>query len=199
MPRPICLQCQRPKTTCICDLFIPINNQIPIIILQHPTEAKQSKGSLPLLANSLNFCTIIQGENFSNNKELQQKISQYKNNVYLLYPEKQTSITLGEKTLLRLSKQVHCLILLDATWKKAYRMYQLSNNLHALPKLQLPLGLTNHYEIRTTRVDNGLSTLEACCYALSMLEHKPHKYQPLFERFITFNQRLLSFRPKIQK
>ena len=196
MSRQLCSKCKRPLKTCCCELFLSINNQISIIILQHPNESKQSKGSVTLLANSLKLCKVIQGENFTNNSELQKIISQYRDHIYLLYPEKNTSRTIDKENIINLTKHVKCLILLDATWKKAYRMYQLSANLQVLPKLQLPKGLPSHYSIRKTRVDNGLSTLEACCYALSLLESDHINYRPLLDNFICFNQLLLSFRPK---
>ncbi len=193
MSRQLCQRCKRPLKTCLCDLFSSINNQVHVVILQHPNEVKQSKGSATLLVNSLKNCTLLTGECFNENIELARIIRHYQDQIYLLYPEKQATI-ISCKINQDEEKSVRCLILLDATWKKAYRMYQVSTNLQQLPKLQLPTGLPSYYAIRKTRVDNGLSTLEASCYALALLENNELRYQILLKNFITFNQRLLSFR-----
>ena len=109
-----------------------------------------------------------------------------------------------------------CLIILDGTWKKAYRMFALSENLQSLPQVCLPESLANsgEYVIRKVAKKNALSSLEACCYALALLERNPvsyidsnivpnvehldlHRYQPLLNKFSQFNQFQLSFRPTI--
>jgi DTW domain-containing protein YfiP len=80
------------------------------------------------------------------------------------------------------------LILLDGTWKKAYKMWQLSTNLHAIPTVKLPENLQGHYTIRKAPSENSLSTVEAGYHALSLVE--PDKdFEPLltaFEKMIEF-------------
>jgi len=57
-----------------------------------------------------------------------------------LYPQDNAQlITAVDKEVFN-KEENNCLILLDATWKKAYRMYMLSKNLHSITKLQLPTG-----------------------------------------------------------
>lgn len=80
------------------------------------------------------------------------------------------------------------LILLDGTWKKAYKMWQLSTNLHTLTTVKLPEDLQGHYTIRKAPSDNSLSTVEAGFYALSLLE-PDNDFSPLlnaFDRMIEF-------------
>ena len=101
-----------------------------------------------------------------------------------------------------------CLIILDGTWKKAYRMFMLSENLQQLPQISLPdyLADAGQYLIRKVARKNALSSLEASCYALALLEAgsdfssitpgQAGKYQPLLNKFNAFNQFQLSFRPK---
>jgi DTW domain-containing protein YfiP len=208
MSRVLCQQCHRPIKTCICHFTTQITNHISVIILQHPNEVSQTKGSLTLLENSLNKCTVIVGENFSENEQLNQLLTTYNNKIYLLYPhEKAITLALDHKEKNTINNQVNktintenaCLILIDATWKKAYRIFMLSKNLHSLIKLQLPQGIQSYYAIRKTSVVNGLSTLEACCYALSFLEKDETKYQLLINNFKNFNQFLLTFKHKYNR
>ena len=209
MSRILCQQCYRPKVTCICAFVSKVANTMPVIVLQHPNEVGQSKGSLTLLANSLNHCTVIVGEDFSENTQLNLLLANYREHAYLLYPHEQAITLQKPKAINHITKQQSltinnqtqhdnaCLILIDATWKKAYRMFMLSNNLQQLIKLQLPQGYQSHYLIRKTSVTNGLSTLEACCYALGLIEQDESKYLSLIDKFKEFNHFLLSFRQKI--
>ena len=70
MTRAYCLQCERPEKSCICHLVTLVENDIHIVILQHPLEVKQSKGSVTLLHQSLEKSQVIVGENFAENHEV---------------------------------------------------------------------------------------------------------------------------------
>ena len=194
MPRLLCPICQRPKPACICQFIAEVENDVLIIVLLHPNEVKQSKGTLPLLANGLSRCIVIEGENFSHNDQLNHLLAQYGQQAALLYPSEQ-SVNLSQLTQSANTQNIHCLILLDATWKKAYRMYMLSENLHHIQHVTLPDDLLGQYHIRKTSKKNGLSTLEACCYALQIVEQTPNKYQNMLDKFVEFNHFQLSFRP----
>jgi len=199
MTRLLCNNCKRPKKTCICQFITKINNRIKVVVLQHPNEVSQVKGSLTLLAQSLDCCTVIVGENFCDNEQLHQILNRYKTKAYLLYPHEHATILSQEgysPEAFNINLDDTCLILIDATWKKAYRMYMLSNILHPLQKIQLPSGYQSLYEVRKTSVKNGLSTLEACCHALELLEQDEKTYKKLISKFKLFNDFLLSFRPK---
>ncbi len=200
MSRLFCSVCQRPQVSCICQFVTAINNDVLVVILLHPKEVSQSKGTLPLLANSLSKVVVVEGENFSDNEQVNQILARYGDQAALLYPsEDAVIISASDTNSASVSSGGHidnyqCLILLDATWKKAYRMYMLSKNLHVINHVTLPENLIGKYEIRKTKKKNALSTLEACCYALEILENSPEKYQGLLRRFVEFNQFQLSFR-----
>jgi len=46
MPRPYCSVCSRPKVSCICHLACFIQNDIDVVILQHPSEKGKTKGTV---------------------------------------------------------------------------------------------------------------------------------------------------------
>jgi len=199
MSRLLCSLCHRPKLACICQFASPVDNDILVVVLLHPKEVKQSKGTLPLLAHSLSNIVIIEGEDFSHNEQLNDILAQYNQQAALLYPSETAGVLLKSvsSTAIANHNDYNCLILLDATWKKAYRMYMLSKNLQLINHIALPENLVGRYEIRKTNKKNALSTLEACCYALEILESSPNKYQGLLEKFVEFNQFQLSFKSKI--
>jgi DTW domain-containing protein YfiP len=217
MSRILCSNCQRPDKTCICRFTTDIANDIHVVVLQHPSEVSQTKGTIALLAKSLQSCRVLVGENFSEDECFLQIMEQYQ--PVLLYPGENANI-LNHTGKAQLSDAIQgnkqswnkykptCLVVLDGTWKKAYRMYMLSTNLQQLPQVCLPDDLANsgQYLIRKVAKNNALSSLEASCYALALLEEGSEsfviapdnagKYQSLLDKFQQFNQFQLSFRPK---
>ena len=206
MSRILCLSCQRPEKACICRFITPIDNRVLVVVLQHPSEVKQVKGTVALLSKSLQYCQVIEGDNFTDNKALLHIFSNY--NPVLLYPSEQAEVltesVVDSFNLRNKNEKPLCLLILDGTWKKAYRMFMLSKNLHNLRQVCLPeeLASAGQYLIRKVAKNNALSSLEACCYALSILENDWQdfgkdfgKYNELLNKFSQFNQFQLSFRP----
>jgi DTW domain-containing protein YfiP len=219
MSRTLCQQCQRPTIACICDFICKIDNRTSVLVLQHPSEVKHTKGTVALLNRSLSNCQILVGEDFSQHDELNTMLAHHQ--ALLLYPSAQSqvlSVTNNEldSTHSKYDKKSQLpklLIILDGTWKKAYRMFMLSSNLQALKQVCLPDTLANsgRYLIRKVAKKNALSSLEACCFALALLDGELDEkevnvaklpidcglYQDLLNKFAQFNQFQLSFRPSI--
>ncbi|MBD1575518.1 MULTISPECIES: tRNA-uridine aminocarboxypropyltransferase [Vibrio] len=185
-----CLQCGKAKLACICQWITPIFAQTQLVILQHPSETKRPMGSAKILTLSLKDCLCFVGEDFSKHPQLNTLLSEPNVNTAVLYPS-DSSLAIEDWLLLlgqsrMLSKQdkqspaqmtgteqsvtKQRLILLDGTWKKAYKMWQLSSNLHHLTKVQLSADVMGNYRIRKAPSSQHLSTLEAGCYALQVLE-----------------------------
>ncbi|MGB1262761.1 MAG: tRNA-uridine aminocarboxypropyltransferase [Cognaticolwellia sp.] len=207
MSRVLCQQCQKPEKGCICVFSVSIGNHIRVVVLQHPSEVKQSKGTVALLQQSLANCQVLVGENFADCQILTQLLAHYDNKIALLYPSEQ-AVTVDfsssnhaenvRRTPLQDSQlnEIECIIVLDGTWKKAYRMFMLNPCLHNIAHIVLPQGIESLYQIRKTKKENALSSLEACCHALARLENNREKYQVLLNNFVKFNQFQQSFSPK---
>lgn len=206
MPRVLCDKCARPESACICQFFIATPNTTPVVILRHPKESLHAKNTTPLLEHSLSQCMVIEGEEFSDNDILNQLLTDDKKHCLLLYPSDQaielavyakqpqdSQLPQSCKETSTASKQT-VLILLDATWKKAYRMYMLSKNLQAIAHVALPENIQGEYAIRKTQKPNALSTFEAAVHALTIIEGCESRYKKLRESFIRFNQHQLSYR-----
>lgn len=162
-----CLQCLKTKKACICEWITPISTEVELIILQHPTEAKRPLGTAKILSLSLVNCRIFIGENFTDHTELNTLLAdeQYQHQVLFLDSSSQAISSSSNQT-----KQKQRVILLDGTWKKAYKMWQLSTNLHSLPKVHLDTELSGNYRVRKAPKDNALSTAEAGYHVLSQLD-----------------------------
>lgn len=202
MSRILCQQCHRPEKACICAFAIKTDNHIHVVVLQHPTEVKQSKGTVALLQQALVNCEVIVGESFDDTDNLSALLSHYGDQIALLYPS-ENAIELefsskqrpdthtGELSIE--TNNIKCIVILDGTWKKSYRMFMLNPSLHDIQHLVLPSGIESLYHIRKTKKDGALSSLEACCHALARLENNRGKYQPLLNNFVKFNQFQQSF------
>lgn len=193
MSRKVCKQCHKPIKACICDFVTPIENDIEVLVLQHPKEVGHAKGSLGILARSLMQCQVIVGEAFEDDPILAKAIDRHEN-IVLLYPS-EGARPLNARQIDKDCAPITCIILIDATWKKAYKVFQLSPQLQAISHVKLADGYQGQYDIRRTSKENALSTLEACCYALGEIEQNPKKYQPMINSFVQFNKFQLSFRP----
>lgn len=162
-----CLQCLKTKKACICEWITPITTDVELIILQHPTEAKRPLGTAKILSLSLANCRTFIGENFTEHNELNQLLVQDDYLHQVLFLDNESKAINGQKID---SDQKQRIILLDGTWKKAYKMWQLSTNLHGLPKVHLDTELSGNYRVRKAPKDNALSTAEAGYHVLSQLD-----------------------------
>lgn len=180
-----CLQCGKANNACICDWIKPIDCSIRVVILQHPSESKRPMGTAKILQLSLSQCDIWVGEDFSQHSELNVLLQDEQTESLILYPSDNSqsleSVALRCDELSAENKRL-CLILLDGTWKKAYKMWQLSSNLHSLPCVSLPSHLQGNYRIRKAPTEQHLSTVEAGFHALSAI--KPQvDFSPLVTAF----------------
>lgn len=187
-----CPKCLRPQRTCICNWVTPAENAVEVLILQHPLEVGNAKGSVRLLQLSLPHSEVVVGEVFA--EQVLQALLQapgVKYNV-LLYPDSPEDKGLNvapppelDPALLRDPALVR-LVVLDGTWRKSRKMLYLNPLLQQLPRLSLSNTPASRYLIRKAHSAGQLSTLEATCYALMQLEQNEEKYQPLLTAFSGF-------------
>jgi DTW domain-containing protein YfiP len=189
--RAVCARCSRPLNACICQWIRHLDTEAEVVILQHPLELNQAKGSARLLHLSLNRSQLHVGEQFDQ-AFLHQLLFESGKTSILLYPKwssDQPSGVLAPPELnpecLESSTQLR-LIVLDGTWRKSRKMLYLNPLLQALPRFVLNDMPASHYRIRKAHKPDQLSTLEACCYALMQLEKNKEKCLPLLSAFDGF-------------
>ncbi|MEY8875384.1 MAG: tRNA-uridine aminocarboxypropyltransferase [Leptothrix sp. (in: b-proteobacteria)] len=161
-----CLRCGRPERACLCRWIRPVANPVEVLLLQHPLEVDQAKGSARLLSLSLSNCRVRIGEWFDHSELatwLQPGASA------LLYP--QTDDVVVRPVIAASAAPIRQLVVLDATWRKSRKMLHLNPLLATLPRLALqPTGLSAYAGLRKAHRSDQLSTLEATCLALAQLE-----------------------------
>ena len=211
--RSTCVCCQRPQSTCICPWVVPLIHAVEVLVLQHPLEVNQAKGSARLLHLSLPNSRLVAGEVFDP-QELQALLTApYQSGVQpgamasppkttiLLYPQTPQDRSLGvaappalEPAVLRDPAQLR-LVVLDGTWRKSRKMLYLNPLLQQLPRLSLCDLPASNYHIRKAHRPDQLSTLEATCAALAQLGRDTLPLQPLLAAFDSFVAQQLGYRP----
>ena len=195
-----CPACLRAASSCICCWIAPVAHAVEVLILQHPLEVHNAKGSARLLHLSLPNSRMLTGEQFA--PDTLGAVLADKHNV-LLYPDTPGDRSLGiapppalaPAILLdpaRFLSQLR-LVVLDATWRKSRKMLYLNPQLQQLPRLPLRDTPASHYLIRKAHAPDQLSTLEATCYALMQLEQDASRFVPLITAFDGFVAQQLSY------
>lgn len=188
LKRPTCATCLRPQSNCICARVTATVCNVEVLILQHPLEMNQAKGTARLLHLSLSNSSLITGEVFDTSLFHSPKHS------ILLYPETRPDLSLGlfeppvlDPNWLTNPAQLR-LVVLDGTWRKSRKMLYLNPMLQRMPRLALADIPVSRYSIRKAHKAYQLSTLEATCAALAQLEGDQANFEPLlaaFEGFVT--------------
>lgn len=190
--RLLCARCQRPASACICAWVAPIETNVELLILQHPMEVANAKGSARLLHLSSARSVLAIGETFAPDA-LSALLDAGARSPVLLYPELpgERALGLAAPTLLApalLADPASLrLVVLDGTWRKSRKMLYQNPLLQSLPRLVLSDVPASHYLIRKAHGADQLSTLEASCYALAQLDGGMPAVQPLlhaFDRFV---------------
>ncbi|MYN45115.1 DTW domain-containing protein [Pseudoduganella sp. FT93W] len=196
-----CQRCLRPQRSCICEWISAHTPQVEVLILQHPLEVQQAKGSARLLHLSLAASQLVVGEQFEA-AQLAQLLAGPRRNI-LLYPEMPGEQSLGmapaqplDPAWLQEPQQLR-LIVLDGTWRKSRKMLYLNPALQSLPRLPLKATPPSHYLIRKAHLPDQLSTLEATVYALAQLEQAPRRYDALIAAFDGFVAQQAAFMPPL--
>lgn len=190
--RSSCDRCLRPCRACICRWVTPVVSEVALLILQHPLERSNAKGSARMLQLSVTGASMVEGETFRP-EQLRTLLNQQGRQAVLLYPDTPDERALGIPApppfdqRLRADPAALLLVVLDGTWRKSRKMLYQNPQLQALPRLPLRAMPPSHYLIRKAHAPDQLSTLEAGCYALGQLEANAARYAPLlasFERFV---------------
>ncbi|CAN5501023.1 DTW domain-containing protein [soil metagenome] len=174
---------------------------VEVLILQHPLEVSNAKGSARLLHLSLPHSRLVTGEVFDLPALLtappesgppRQSILLYPDTPQDQAPDLSPPPRLAQERL-RDPARLR-LIVLDGTWRKSRKMLYRNPALQQLPRLSLQDMPASHYVIRKAHRPDQLSTLEATCAALMQLEGSVEKFAPVLAAFDGFVAQQLGYR-----
>ncbi|WP_092757765.1 tRNA-uridine aminocarboxypropyltransferase [Rhodoferax sp. OV413] len=193
-----CTRCLRAQSSCICQWIRPTVHQVEVLILQHPLEVYNAKGSARLLHLSLPHSRLLVGEIFA-----EADVRAGSSRLVLLYPDTPQDAAVGLPAAPALPPDwlqdpvQLCLVVLDGTWRKSRKLLFQNPLLQQLPRLALRGMPPSQYRIRKAHKPDQLSTLEASCAALAQLEGgegEAARYQPLLDAFDGFVDQQLAYR-----
>ncbi|OEG74867.1 tRNA-uridine aminocarboxypropyltransferase [Shewanella colwelliana] len=165
MSRPNCPQCLYAANACLCAKLRRMSTEVEVIVLQDPTEVNHAKNSVKLMRSVLPNLQVVVGETAADFSALREQLASTNKAIFLLYPSEQSQSLSAQTT----SDNV-ILLLLDGTWRKAYKLLQLNPWLLDYPAVHLDLTEASHYTIRKAKREDSLSTLEATAMAIKAVE-----------------------------
>ncbi|MGL5487557.1 MAG: tRNA-uridine aminocarboxypropyltransferase [Shewanella sp.] len=177
MSRHYCPTCCYPMNACLCSHVQQIKPQTQLLVLQHPSEVEHKKNSVRVLSLVIPDTQVYVGESEADFAALRAQLSRCQRPIYLVYPSEQ-SLSVEQQMI-----SADCvLLLIDGTWRKAFKILQLNPWLTQLPAVHLPEGYASRYKIRKSSRSDSLSTLEASAYMLKALD-KGLDVSPLLAAF----------------
>lgn len=159
--------------------------------MQHPSEVAHAKNTVRLLKLVMPQMKIYVGEAATDFIELQHYLAAQTKPIYVVYPNEHSQ-TVAEAG----ASEAAIIILVDGTWRKAYRMLQLNPWLLNYPSLHLECEDESQYVIRKAKRSDSLSTLEAAAYTLVAL-NPAADIAPIFAVFNAMVQHKLTAMPTL--
>lgn len=191
--RPVCVRCLRAACVCAClrQPGVPVRCAVELLILQHPREQREAKGTARLLHLAVSGSRLLVGERWPGPPpgDLRREL--------LLYPPTPGDAALPatpaiDPAWLQSPPSIR-LVVLDGTWRKSRRMLYDSPWLQGLPRFSLDAPPPSRYApIRRARGQGQRSTFEAALLALQALEAEPRALDalwPVFDAFVHSQQR----------
>jgi DTW domain-containing protein YfiP len=178
-----CIHCYLRIEHCLCSLLPELHTNTEIIIIRHVAEGRLTSNTGRLAALCLSNCRIVDYGGDTGCDEATIPVKE----TALLYP--------GTSALpAPLPKR---LIVLDATFRQARRMFKRIDVLHRLPQLALGAPVVAPHRLRKPPHPDGMSTIEAIAEALALVEDARLR-TPLLTSYATFVERMDRQRGRIR-
>jgi len=202
-PIPECPHCQKPMPLCICDSVTPIENELSLLILQHPQEQDRALGTARLLAKHFEDATVRVGLSWpSLSKALGHPIENASHWAVLYLGSARAADLDVESEIVALNRKgevadnqrailgkLEGVVLLDGTWSQAKALWWRNPWMLKCQRVILnPKHPSRYGRLRREPRKDGLSTIEAAATLLSGLERRPDIAETLnasFERLLT--------------
>lgn len=169
-----CLRCYLRREICICPILPMVQTRVEYLILRHIWEAERPSNTGRLVALAMPNSRIIScggGDRIGLspvNDELLRAPG-----TWLLWPD-----GIGTRLQMTTLTPPDRVVVLDATWHQARRLYRRMPVLRTIPRLVLPAPAQYRDRLREQRRLDGMSTIEAVAAAVAKLEGA-HVAEPL--------------------
>lgn len=171
----VCPRCFLKLELCLCTQLSRISSRIQIVIVRHVAEEWLTSNTGRLAALMLDNVRVVPygGGNPFNDELLRDEGS------WLLFPDAKSAAACAEPKRL---------VLLDATFRQARRMYKKIPSLRHLKQCSLSVPVARTPSLRRPTRADGMSTIEAIALALAQFE-SPALATPLLAAYTEFVRR----------
>jgi DTW domain-containing protein len=194
-PRPHCYRCDKPELACLCARIPRVENQTPIVIVQHKRESRHSIGTARIadLGLARRRIEVMAADQQSS----EARPGWLPAGAGLLYPGAD-SIELESADD---AQKPSCLVVIDGTWNQAKALFRDHRWLQGLPRYRLSPRAPSRYRLRKEPAAHCISTIEAIVQALGLLEPETDASGLLgaFEALIDDQIHLAATREKIPR
>jgi DTW domain-containing protein YfiP len=161
-----CFLCYQRREICICPILPTVTTRTEFLILRHIYEAERPSNTGRLVALAMPNSRIIPcgGGTRIGLSPVDDELLRVPG-TWLLWPD--GTGTQPEMSDLTPSDRV---VVIDATWQQARRLYSSMPVLRALPRLVLPEPKQYRDRLREQHRSDGMSTLEAVAAAVAKIE-----------------------------
>lgn len=163
-----CNICGLPVITCICNRIRKVETKSKFIILSSEREIYRN-------TNTANLLKLVNPESTEiiiwKRRELSKELLKYLNNevykVYLVFPIINEEME-SRKVMYNRGKHIPVFIIIDGTWKEAWKIIRKSDYLKNLPILPLEIKTTSKFTLRRGQEEGNLCTIEAAIELLKI-------------------------------
>lgn len=193
-----CQFCLMAQTACFCHARNPQPLPIELILLYHRDEIHKPTNSGRLIADLFPEQThAFLWSRKEPDSALIELLQEKDRQIILLFPDKEnknTQYNATENIDNDITKKV-TLILLDATWKQASKMFHLSQWLREFPCMSINVEKQKAFLVRHAKHDMQFATAEVTAMALNVLGYDKQA-DALMSYNATFNQHCLMSRKR---
>ena len=198
-----CPKCLKPRSLCVCDEIVPIDNRVALLVLQHPQEQDKTLGTARVAVQSLENAVFKIGLSWPSLAKALGRPAEPRNwaVVYLGstrpadFPQGAEIAVFDRKGELVADQagaleEIEGVILLDGTWSQAKTLWWRNPWVLKTKRIALkPRRPSLYGRLRREPRREGLSTLEAAALVLARLEKRPEIEKTLLSTFRRMLQR----------
>jgi DTW domain-containing protein YfiP len=153
----MCSRCYLKSAHCICDWLPTVPTRTKVCVIRHVTEVHVMSNTGRLASLLMPNCRIVEfGPDIAFDEA-----DALAGEPWLLYPGVHRELP---------QPKPDCLVVLDASFRRAKRMYRRIEGLRRLPQLALPAPVVVPHRLRQPPREDGMSTIEAIAAGLSLVE-----------------------------
>jgi len=161
-----CPRCYQRREICICPILPTVQTRTEFIILRHIYEAERPSNTGRLVALAMPHSRMIPcGGGTRIGHPPIDNVFLSLPGTCLLWPDGVGKHPKEWET----SPPAH-IVIIDATWQQARRLYSTTPALRMLPRMVLPAPLRYRERLRKQHRSEGMSTIEAVAAAVAILE-----------------------------